>query len=113
LKGATSFAAGTLLLRTIVAQVSLRTEKTKVFRVTAAFTGTVLLAETLAMLYSTGARIYYDYYFYPKIKEHYIMPTRWQGFVEYAVFFPIAMAVLYFSYRFLRYAFRHQPASVD
>lgn len=60
------------------------------------------------MVYSTGERIYYDYYFYPKVKEGYIMPTRWQDFVGHVVFLGGTILVLYLSYRLLKYAFRHE-----
>jgi hypothetical protein len=60
------------------------------------------------MVYSTGERIYYDYYFYPKVKEGYIMPTRWQDFVGHAVLLGATILVLYLSYRLLKYAFHHE-----
>ena len=81
LKISASIAIGTLILRTLVADVSLRASKVQVRRLTAALVGGTLLLETMATVYSTGERIYYDYYFYPKVKENYIMPTRWQDFV--------------------------------
>jgi hypothetical protein len=109
LQVAAALAAGTLILRLVVAYASLKATKTRVFRIAAAFAGTTLLAEALATLYSTGERIYYDYYFYPNIKEDYIVPSRWQDFTEQAMFFAIVIAALYFSYRLLKYAFRYQP----
>ncbi|HWZ44720.1 MAG TPA: hypothetical protein VNW97_14690 [Candidatus Saccharimonadales bacterium] len=110
LKISTSIAIGTLILRALVADISLRGPKVRVRRITAALVGGTLLLETLATVYSTGERIYYDYYFYPKTKEGYIMPTRWQDFVGYAVFLGATILVLYLSCRLLKYAFRHEPA---
>jgi hypothetical protein len=103
-------AIGTLILRLSVAGVSLRAPIVLVRRLTAGLAGSVFLLETLSAIYSTGEQIYYDYYFYPKVKEGFIMPTRWRDFVEQAVFFVIAALVLYLSYRLLKYAFRSKPA---
>lgn len=75
-------------------------------RVTAGLAGSVFLLETLSALYSTGERVYYDYYYYPKVKEDYIVPARWQDFVGHTMFFGCAAFVLYLSYRLLKYAFR-------
>jgi hypothetical protein len=108
LKISASIAIGTLTLRVLVADISLRVSKVQVRRMTAALVGSTLLLETLATVYSTSERIYYDYYFYPKVKEGYIMPTSWQGFVGYAVFLGATILVLYLSYRLLKYAFRRQ-----
>jgi hypothetical protein len=105
-----SIAIGTLILRALVAGVSLRASKVQVRRITAGFVGGVLLLETLATVYSTSERVYYDYYLYPKVKEGYIIPTRWQDFVGHAVFFGTTILVLYLSYRLLKYAFHYKPA---
>jgi len=110
LKISASIAIGTLALRTLVADISLRASKVRLRRVTAALVGCTVLAETFATLYSTGERIYYDYYFYPKVKEGYVMPVRWQDFFGYAVLLGAAIIVLYVSYRLLKYAFRHEAA---
>jgi hypothetical protein len=104
-----SSAIGTLILRALVAGVSLRASKIQVRRITAGFVGGVLLLETLATVYSTSERVYYDYYLYPKVKEGYIIPTRWQDFVGYAVFFGTTILVLYLSYRLLKYASTTSP----
>jgi hypothetical protein len=104
-----SIGIGTLILRSLVADGSMRASKVQVRRITAAFMGGTLLLETLATVYSTIERIYYDYYFYPKVKEGYIMPTHWQDFVGHAVFLGGTILVLYLSYWLLKYAFRHKP----
>jgi hypothetical protein len=103
-----TIAIGTSILRALVGAISLWTSKVQVRRITAALVGGTLLLETLAMVYSTGERIYYDYYFYPKVKEGYIMPTRWQDFIGHAVLLGATILVLYLSYRLLKYAFRHE-----
>jgi hypothetical protein len=110
LKISTSIAIGTLILRTLVADISLRAPKVRVRRITSALVGGAFLLETLATVYSTGQGIYYDYYFYPKVKENYIMPTRWQNFVVLAIFLGATIVILYLSYRLLKYAFRRDPA---
>ena len=110
LRVAGGIAIGTLILRLSIAGVSLRAPIVLVRRLTAGLAGSVFLLETLSAIYSTGEQIYYDYYFYPKVKEGFIMPTRWRDFVEQAVFFVIAALVLYLSYRLLKYAFRSKPA---
>jgi len=47
---------------------------------------------------------------YPKVKENYIMPTRWQDFVGLAMFLGATIIILYLSYRLLKYALRRGPA---
>jgi hypothetical protein len=101
-----SIAFATFLLRLLVAGISMQAPLVLVRRVTAGLAGSVFLLETLSALYSTGEGVYYDYYFYPKVKENYIVPTRWQDFVGLTVFFGSAVFVLYLSYRLLKYAFR-------
>lgn len=112
LKISASIAIGTLILRALVADVSLRASKVQVRRLTAALVGGTLLLETLATVYSTSERIYYDYYFYPKVKENYIMPTRWQDFVGDAVTLGATIVILYLSYRLLKYALRSGPTLI-
>ena len=110
LKVSASIAIGTLILRALVADMSLRAPKVQVRRITAAVVGGTLLLETLATVYSTGEGIYYSYYLYPKVKENYIMPTRWQDFVGLAMFLGATIIILYLSYRLLKYALRRGPA---
>jgi hypothetical protein len=98
----------TFLLRALIATVSQRSPQVQVRRITAAVVGSTLVAETFVTLYTAGQRIYYDYYFYPKVKEGYVIPTRWQDFVGHAVFLAATILVLYLSYRLLKYAFRHE-----
>lgn len=107
-----SIAVTTLALRTLVAEVSLRGSKVQVRRIAAALVGATLLLETLATMYSTGERIYFDYFFYPKVKDGYILPTRWQDFVGHGVFLGGAILVVYFSYRLLKYAFRGEGSVI-
>jgi hypothetical protein len=112
LKISAGIGAGTLILRVLVAGISLRASHAQVRRITAAFVGVALLLETFATVYSTGQGIYYDYYFYPKVKESYIMPTRWQDFVMLGGFMVMAILVLYISYRLLKYALCKKPAMI-
>ena len=110
LKTSASVAIGTLILRLLAAYIASRASKVQVRRMTAALVGGTLLLETLATVYSTGERIYYDYYFYPKVKDNYITPTRWQDFVGVAMFLGATIVILYLSYRLLKYALRRDPA---
>jgi len=110
LKTSASIAIGTWILRGLVAVISLRAAKVRVRRITAVVVGGTILLESLVTVYNTGERIYYDYYFYPKVKEGYVMPTRWQDFVEHGMFLGATILVLYLSYRLLKYAFQHEPA---
>jgi len=110
LKTSASAAIGTLILRALAGYVALRASTVQVRRITAALVGGTLLLETFATVYITGERIYYDYYFYPKVKENYIMPTRWQDFVGLAMFLGATIVILYLSYRLLKYALRRDPA---
>jgi hypothetical protein len=109
LKISTSIALGTLILRVVVAYVSVRAPKI-VRRITAAFVGGTLLLESLVTVYSTIERVYYDYYYYPKIKGGYPITVRWQDVVGYAAFLGASFLLLYLSYRLLKYAFRDKPA---
>jgi hypothetical protein len=105
-----SVAIGTLILRALAAYIALLAATVQVHRITAALVGGTLLLETLATVYSTCERIYYDYYFYPRVKENYIMPDRWQDFVGLAMFLGATIVILYLSYRLLKYALRRDPA---
>jgi hypothetical protein len=112
LKISAGIGIGTLILRVLVADVALRASQSQVRRTTAAFVGTTLLLETLATVYGTGERIYYDYYFYPRVKEDYPTLFRWQDFVELCGFLVAVILVLYLSYRLLKYALRKKPAMI-
>ncbi|HEY2170016.1 MAG TPA: hypothetical protein VGJ30_10360 [Candidatus Angelobacter sp.] len=109
LKVSASIGIGTLTLRALVADVSVRASKVQVRRITAAFVGGTLLLETLATVYGESERIYYDYYYYPKVKG-YPVTIRWQDFVGHAVFLGATLLVFYLSYRLLKYAFSNKPA---
>lgn len=100
-------AGATLILRLGVAAIAAKTPKAIVNRHVAALSGSILLIEIVATAYGTVERIYYDDFFYPKVKPGYILPTtRWQYCAEQAVFWIFAIGLLYMSYRLLKYAFR-------
>jgi hypothetical protein len=102
---AVSIAAGTFVLRTLLAGLSLRQPTARVRRGAAGLAGATLLSVTLTTLYSTGGRVYYDYFFYSSVKDGYIAPTAWRNMLVYAALIGAMIAALYVSYRFLRYAF--------
>ena len=62
------------------------------------------------MLYPALERMYYDYYFYARVKEHYIPDARYRA-IDAVVLVGILLA-LYVAYRLLRYSFviRTQPS---
>lgn len=56
------------------------------------------------MLYQVSVRMYYDYYFYAQVKEHYIAPTARYRLMDATVLVGLSLAE-YVAYRLLRYAF--------
>ena len=56
------------------------------------------------ILYHGSVRMYYDYYFYAQVKEHYIAPTARQRLMD-ATFLVDMSLVLYAAYRLLKYSF--------
>jgi hypothetical protein len=77
----------------------------------AAGAGASLVAAALFTAYQTASRMYYDYYFYPRVKEESIAPDRHARVME-ALFFAELIVLLYVAYRLLRYAIRARTRSV-
>jgi len=103
-------AVTTLALRSGAAIISIKAPLITVNRCVAALVGGTLLVEILTTAYGTIERIYYDDFFYPKVKPGYILPTtRWQYCAEQTVFWLCVIGLLYLSHRLLKYAFRHNP----
>ena len=71
--------------------------------------GAVLIAAMLTVR-DLGEQVYYEYYLFPKVKDQYIMPLRWQDITALVLLWGGAILLLYLSYRLLKYAFRHRPA---
>jgi predicted Co/Zn/Cd cation transporter (cation efflux family) len=80
-------------------------------RVMAAGAGASLVAAALFTAYQTAWRMYYDYYFYRRVKEEYIALDRHTRVMD-ALFFAALIVLLYVAYRLLRYAIRPRPRSV-
>jgi hypothetical protein len=74
-------------------------------RVLAAVAGVSLVAAALFTTYQTAWRMYYDYYFYARVKEEHIAPDRRVRLMD-GLFFVGLIVVLYIAYRLLRYAIR-------
>lgn len=108
LRGLLGFAMLTAILRILVAAISLQLSKTGVRRFTSALVGAPLLLATGWTGFSLAKQAYYNYYLFPRFKEGYIMPTRWQDFVALVVLWGVTFLLLYVSYRLLKYAFRTQ-----
>jgi hypothetical protein len=97
-------------MKTLTTGFGMQGSEGGVRRFVAGLAGVPLLLAALYAAYSLGKRAYYDYFFYPKVKEGYTMPTRWQDIVALIVLWGATLLLLYLSYRLLKYAFRHKPA---
>jgi hypothetical protein len=53
--------------------------------------------------------VYYDYYFYPRVKEEYIKPDAGTRRLD-AIYIVGVILLLYLAYRLLKYALRDRPA---
>jgi len=108
LKDLVGVAIATVTLRMLVAAITLRVSKVSIRRFASALVGAALLLETTWTGFNLGEQAYYSYYVFPRFKEGYIMPTRWQDFVAMAVLWGGTLLLLYVSYRLLKYAVRAQ-----
>ena len=81
-------------------------------RIAAAFVGSTLVLSSTYMLYQSSVRMYYDYYFYALVKEHYIAPPARYRLMD-ATFLVAMSLALYVAYRLLKYSFAvaGRPAS--
>jgi hypothetical protein len=75
-------------------------------RTTSALVVGLLLVAAAVEAYLLGKYAYYSYYFFPKFKDMYIAPTRWQDFVEFTLNWGEVFLLFYLSYRLLKYALR-------
>jgi hypothetical protein len=80
-------------------------------RFASALTGGVLLLGTLVEGYFQSSGFYQEHYLWPREKYGVLTPLRWQDVAFLSVFWLVAMAVLYLSYRLLKYAFRRDPSN--
>jgi hypothetical protein len=96
----------TAILRVFVAAISLRASKPGVRRFTSAAVGVPLLLASARAAFDQTREAYYNYYLFPKVKEGYIMPTRWQDLVALVTAWGGIFFLLYISYRLLKSVFR-------
>ena len=75
-------------------------------RIGPALFGGLLFAAAVYEASAFGRDAYYSYYVFPKYKDLYIAPTRWQDFVWLLLNWGEVFLLFYLSYRLLKYAFR-------
>ena len=78
----------------------------------AAVAGVSLVLSAIYMLYQGSVRMYYDYYLFAQVKEHYIAPPARQRVIDAIALTGISVA-LYVAHQLLRYSFAiaGRPAS--
>jgi hypothetical protein len=96
----------TILFRLPVAAISLRVPTQKLYRFVSVLIGSPLLLAAFGMAYIFAFNAYENYFLLPRIKEGFIMPTRWQDLVMLLIFAGGSITLLLISYRLLKYAFR-------
>jgi hypothetical protein len=74
-------------------------------RFISAVSGPLILLVALFETYNLFEDLYYNYYFYPSVKDGYIIPARWQEIVALIVLWAGTILLWYVAYRLLRYAF--------
>jgi len=70
-----------------------------------ALLGIGVLGATLTEAYFQSFGFYREHYVWPKEKYGVLSPIRWQDLLFLLVFWPVAIALLYLSYRLLKLAF--------
>ena len=80
-------------------------------RFMAALAGGPLLLVTLVEAYFQSFGFYKEHYLIPMEKYGVLTPLRWQDIAFLIVFWLLAVALFYVSYRLLRYAF-HRGSTV-
>jgi hypothetical protein len=71
-----------------------------------ALVGGVLFLGTLVEGYFQSVVFYRENFVWPKEKYGVLTPLRWQDIASLAAFWPVAIALIYVSYRLMRYAFQ-------
>jgi|SRR5215470_10780352 len=82
-------------------------------RFISALSGSLILLAALFETYNLFEDLYYNYYFYPRVKDGYIIPARWQDIVALIVLWGGTILLLYVAYRLLRYAFRGRGRELE
>jgi hypothetical protein len=75
-------------------------------RVLSAVAAVSLLLPTLVESYFQSFGFYQQHYVWPREKYGVLTALRWQDIVFLAIFWPVAVAVFYLSFRLLKYAFQ-------
>ncbi len=96
-------------MKTLTTGLRMQVSKVLVGRFASGLAGVPVLLAALYAAYNLGRQAYYDYFFYPKVKEGYIMPTRWQDIVALIVLWSGTILLVYLSHRLLKYAFLRKP----
>lgn len=73
-------------------------------RTVAALVCASLVLSAMYLLYQSAVRMYYDYYFYAQVKEHYIAPPARYRLMDATFLVGVSLA-LYVAYRLLKYSF--------
>ena len=79
--------------------------RTSLGRFISALAALLLLSGTLVESYFQSFGFYQEHYLWPKEKYGVVIPLRWQDILFLVVFWPVAIALFYLSYRLLKYAF--------
>jgi hypothetical protein len=107
----TTLAILTVLFRLLVGAISLRVPTQILYRFVSVSVGSPLLLAGFGGGYSFAITVYENYIFFPRTKEGFIMPTRWQDFVFLLMAAGVSIALVFISYRLLRYALRPKRAT--
>jgi hypothetical protein len=68
--------------------------------------GMALLVPVLYFSYIVGEDTYDNYVVFPKTKERYAVPTRWQDFAFLAIFWTTVLLLSFVSLRLIRFAMK-------
>ena len=76
-------------------------------RIAAAVSGSVLMPTALAGAYVPSLDFYKEHYSIPREKYGILIAPRWQDIVFLLIFWAVALMILFFSYRLLKYAIKN------
>ncbi len=78
----------------------------RVRRILSGVFGSILAIGVALNVRDLAEQAYYEYYLFPRVKEAYIRPTRWQDLVALVALWGATIVLAYVAYRLLRYALR-------
>jgi len=84
--------------------------RTRKRRIISAVVGGSLLLATIVQAYFSSVGFYQDYYAIPKEKYGVLTPLCWQDVTFLTAFWLVAIALVYASFRLLKYAFRRNSS---